>query len=96
MEKKGTNNGQFQPGDPRAGRPKGSANKMTRAAKEAFALAFEELGGVGGLTEWGRRNRTEFYKLFARLIPAEQMTAASPEPPTIQVNFVQPGDKSPR
>jgi hypothetical protein len=96
MAEKGSNSGQFQPGDPPAGRPKGSANKMTRAAKEAFGLAFEELGGVGGLTEWGRRNRTEFYKLFARLIPAEQAAAASSEPPTIQVNFVQPGDKSPQ
>jgi hypothetical protein len=72
MAEKGDNSGQFQPGDPRAGRPKGSTNKMTRAAKEAFWLAFEELGGVGGLTDWGKRNRTEFYKIFARLIPAEQ------------------------
>jgi hypothetical protein len=37
--------------------------------KEAFELAFEELGGVEQLTAWGRSLRGEFYKLFARLIP---------------------------
>ena len=96
MAEKGTNSGQFQPGDLRAGRPKGSTNKMTRAAKDAFGLAFDGLGGVEGLIEWGKRNRSEFYRLYARLIPTEQMTAASSEPPRIQINFVEPGEKSAR
>jgi hypothetical protein len=72
MAEKGTNCGQFQPGDPRAGRPKGSTNKMTRAAKEAFSLAFEELGGVGGLVAWGRKHPGDFYRIYGRLIPTEQ------------------------
>jgi hypothetical protein len=72
MAGKGSNKGQFQPGDARAGRPRGSANKLTRAAKEAFGLAFEKLGGVKALAEWAEENRTEFYKLYARLIPTEQ------------------------
>jgi hypothetical protein len=59
-------------GKPGPGRPKGSPNKLTRAAKEAFGLAFEKLGGIKALTEWGEDNRTEFYKLYARLIPTEQ------------------------
>ncbi len=32
------NAGAFRPGDPRAGRPKGSANKATAAVREAIAL----------------------------------------------------------
>jgi hypothetical protein len=55
----------------RAGRPKGVPNKLTTAAKEAFALAFEGVGGVEKLTEWGRENPGEFFKLYARLIPID-------------------------
>ena len=54
------------------GRPKGSVNKTTALAKEAFALAFKGLGGAKALQEWATENPTEFYKLFARLIPTEQ------------------------
>ena len=54
---------------PGPGRPVGLPNKMTVAAKEAFNLAFQGLGGVDALIEWGKENRTEFYKLYARLIP---------------------------
>lgn len=51
------------------GRKKGSKNKLTRSAKEAFEMAFQGLGGAEALTEWARTNQTEFYKLYARLIP---------------------------
>lgn len=52
-------------------RPKGSLNKTTRAAKEAFALAFQGMGGVAALTRWAKANPTDFYKLYARLIPVD-------------------------
>ena len=51
------------------GRVKGVPNKLTKAAKEAFGLAFDGIGGVPALIKWGKSNRTEFYKLYARLIP---------------------------
>lgn len=53
------------------GRAKGVPNKLTKAAKEAFGLAFDGIGGVPALITWGKANRTEFYKLYARLIPTE-------------------------
>lgn len=52
----------------------GKPNKLTMAAKEAFQHAFDGIGGQVALAEWGRENRTEFYKLFARLIPVQQDT----------------------
>jgi hypothetical protein len=58
-----------QSGNPK-GRPS-TPNKLTKAAKEAFALAFDGIGGVDGLVEWAQANRTDFYKLYARLIPVE-------------------------
>lgn len=53
------------------GRPKGAKNKFGQEAKEAFALAFEGLGGVPALTQWARRNPETFYKLYSKLIPVE-------------------------
>lgn len=58
----------------RGGRPKGSPNKFTAHAKEAFQLAFDQLGGVEGLVNWAKSDEshlTDFYKLYARLIPME-------------------------
>jgi hypothetical protein len=53
------------------GRKKGAPNKVTTQAKEAFNLAFEGMGGVTALTDWGNENKTEFYKLYARNIPQQ-------------------------
>lgn len=53
------------------GRTKGVPNKTTTAAKEAFSLAFEGIGGVSALIEWAEENRSDFFKLYARLIPVE-------------------------
>jgi hypothetical protein len=67
------------------GRKKGVPNKLTRAAKEAFGLAFEGIGGVPALIKWGKANRTEFYKLYARLIPTEAHVS---NPDGTPLNFV--------
>jgi len=53
------------------GRQKGTPNKITASARDAFAQAFDQIGGKDGLADWATENRTEFYKLFARLIPVE-------------------------
>lgn len=59
-----------QSGNPK-GRPAGAKNKFPVAAKEAFSIAFEGLGGVPALIEWGKKNQTDYYRLFSKLIPAE-------------------------
>ena len=58
-------------GKPGPGRPKGSKDKLTRDAKQAFQYAFDKLGGADKLAEWAQENTTDFYKLFARLIPVD-------------------------
>jgi hypothetical protein len=83
-------NSRIGQGKPGPGRPRGSANRLTRAAKEAFGLAFEKLGGIKALTEWGEENRTEFYKLYARLIPTEQHIASPDGTPINFTLFVPP------
>ena len=64
----------FKKGEKRpegAGRKKGSANKTTVKVREAMELAFEGIGGVPALVEWAQKNQTEFYKLFAKLLPVQ-------------------------
>lgn len=69
----------FQRGKPKTGgRKKGTPNRMSAAAREAFALAFNKVGGVDGLQEWARTHRTEFYRLYARLIPVEITRGETP------------------
>jgi hypothetical protein len=53
------------------GRRKGTPNKVTASIKAAFSDAFDKLGGVPSLVQWGRENQTEFYKLVSKLIPSE-------------------------
>jgi hypothetical protein len=60
------------PGVRHGGRQKGTPNKLTVNAREAFQHAFDEMGGPAQLAAWARMNETEFYKLFARLIPVQQ------------------------
>lgn len=68
--KKSPINGQPVPSNP-SGRPKGVLNKHTAAVKEAFKIAFDEMGGAEALCAWGRENQTDFYKLVSKLIPTE-------------------------
>lgn len=59
-------------GNPKTGgRKKGTPNKNTAAIKEAFRNAFEQMGGVQALVEWGQENPTQFYQLVSKLIPTE-------------------------
>lgn len=65
----------FQKGQ--GGRPKGAVNKTTAKAKEAFQLAFEELGGVDAMVKWAKRdpdNLRVFYSLYSKLIPVDVQT----------------------
>lgn len=61
-----------QSGNPN-GRPKGAVNKFTRSVREAFEAAFNHLQDLDGvkLEDWAQQNPEEFYKLAARLIPAQ-------------------------
>lgn len=57
------------------GKVKGSTNRKSVIAKEAFQLAFDTLGGPEKLALWAKDNQSEFYKLYARLIPVEMAGA---------------------
>ena len=79
------------------GRPKGATNLTTRTAKEAFQLAFDQLGGWEGLAQWASKdpeNRKVFYSLYARLIPTD-VTSGGKELPPVQI-ILPPADGDPQ
>lgn len=55
------------------GRPRGSKNKTTLAAKEAIEAAAQELGGADRLVEWVREDkdneRVFWGSIYPRLLP---------------------------
>lgn len=53
------------------GRKPGQVNRTTRAVKQALVEAFDKLGGVSSLVKWAKEEPTEFYKLWAKLLPTE-------------------------
>jgi hypothetical protein len=57
------------------GRPKGCKDKIGRQAKENIIEVFEKIGSIEGMVKWAKANRTDFYKLYARLIPVTVQAA---------------------
>lgn len=72
MPKRTANNGSFKAGN--KGRPKGTPNKLTTSMRAAFQEAFDGMGGVDALIEWGKKNPGQFYPLASKLIPIDVTT----------------------
>lgn len=68
------------------GRTKGSQNKLTAEVKAALEMAFNKLGGVQALVDWGKGNRTEFYTLWVKLLPKNvELAGKDGEPLTVKI-----------
>lgn len=50
---------------------KGKPNKDHAIVRYGITEAYRRLGGVEGLTEWGREHPSEFYALLCKLLPRE-------------------------
>lgn len=53
------------------GRPKGARNKTNSLARENVIAVFNKVGGVEGMAAWALEHKTDFYKIYGRLIPVE-------------------------
>ena len=79
----------FQPGKPKTGgRQSGVPNKFTASFREAVLFVYHGLGGHDAFLEWARKHPTEYYRIAARLIPAEMK---SDEDRTVKV-VILPAD----
>lgn len=56
-------------GKPGPGRPKGSPNKVTKAAKDIIAEAADRLGGVERLVAWAREDAKNEHAYWAQIFP---------------------------
>ena len=63
--------GTFEKGN--SGKPKGAVNKLTKTVKERVLEVFNELQDdpTANLLDWAKGEPTEFYKIAAKLIPAD-------------------------
>ena len=61
-----SNNGGRREG---AGRKPGVPNKISSTVKDNVISVFEELGGIGNMALWARDNQSQFYNLYAKLLP---------------------------
>jgi hypothetical protein len=71
------------PKPPRAGkgRPKGSANKTTKALKDMILHALEDAGGQEYLTKQAGENPTAFMTLIGKVLPMQ--IAGDPNNPLV-------------
>jgi len=53
------------------GRKAGTPNKLSGIAKENVIAVFNRLDGTAGMAEWASENKTEFYRIYARLLPTD-------------------------
>jgi hypothetical protein len=49
-------------------------NKIGAAVKSNVMAVFDRIGGRDKMVAWANENLTEFYRLYARLIPTESST----------------------
>jgi len=53
------------------GRQKGTPNKMATRVKEALEHVYDAIGGDEAFAAWAKTEPTEFYKLYAKLLPKD-------------------------
>ena len=54
--------------------------KVNISAKAKLSEAFDMMGGVPGLVRWGKKNPTEFYRIWGKLIGREEESATKNMP----------------
>lgn len=85
------NSGKRKPPAAGKGRPKGVANKTTKAAKDAIAAAAEALGGADRLVDWVKedpQNERVFWgTIYPKLLPL-QVTGEGGGPLVARIELV--------
>lgn len=74
-----------KPLPPGPGRPKGVPNKFSGLAKENIVAVFDKIGGIDAMAVWAMENQSEFYKLYARLLPVQVQGDDEGGPVVIQI-----------
>lgn len=54
-----------------AGRKPGVPNKVSTTVKENVIEVFDMIGGISNMAVWAKENETQFYNLYAKLLPLQ-------------------------
>jgi hypothetical protein len=54
-----------------AGRPAGIPNKLSASVKDNIIDVFDKIGGVESMAIWATENQTQFFNLYAKLLPLQ-------------------------
>jgi hypothetical protein len=76
-------------------RTAGAKNKFPQDAKENVVAVFVRLGGTAAMAEWAKKNLSDFYRIYAKLVPVEQHQQHSGDVNLTVVTGV-PGPEQPR
>lgn len=52
-------------------RTNGAKGKLGATAKENLIAVFTRLGGTAAMAEWAKENQSDFYRIYAKLIPQQ-------------------------
>ena len=53
------------------GRTKGTKNKIGQDVKNSLLFVYETIGGDKSFSDWAKQEKTEFYKMYSKLLPTE-------------------------
>jgi hypothetical protein len=53
------------------GRVAGTPNKVTATVKDNIIAVFNRLDGTAGMAKWAEENPTQFYQIYAKLLPTD-------------------------
>ena len=69
-----------------AGRLTPVRNQLSGTAKESIVAVFTRLGGTAAMATWAEANPTEFYRMYARLLPTDLQSGGR----TIEIIITDP------
>ena len=70
------------------GRRPGSPNKVASTAKDNIIAVFDKVGGRDKMAQWAEENQTEFFKIYARLLPVDVDVGGKDGANEIKITFV--------
>jgi hypothetical protein len=72
------------------GSRKGVPNKVSTTVKDNVIAVFHAIGGTQTMQQWAKENQTEFFKLYAKLIPTQIDLEATIKPADISSEPMTP------
>lgn len=75
-----------------AGRPAGVPNKLSSTVKENIIEVFERIGGVESMAAWASENQTQFFNLYAKLLPLQVNADVTATITKIEREIVRPAN----